>query len=126
MTQCSHFGYSFTARECSDEELRLAGGPSPNEGKVELCYKGLWGTVCDRSWSDSHALLVCRQLGHSTGCNFSDQKLGYASNNYLTVHCSSQMLILAHFTLALLLKWLLFSVQARKAASSSVLILETL
>ena len=43
--------------------IRLVGGQSSNEGTVEICINGVWGTVCDHSWSSSDARVVCRQLG---------------------------------------------------------------
>ena len=30
---------------------------------MEICYDGVWGSVCDSSWSDQDAAIVCLQLG---------------------------------------------------------------
>lgn len=43
--------------------MRLAGGKSPNEGRVEIFYSGQWGTVCDDQWDLTDAGVVCRALG---------------------------------------------------------------
>lgn len=33
---------------------------------MELCYDGVWGTVCNSLWSQADAVVACRQLGHSS------------------------------------------------------------
>lgn len=50
--------------DCSNGALRLADGPSVNEGRVEVCYNGVWGSICDSSWTTTEANIVCKTLGH--------------------------------------------------------------
>ena len=48
---------------CDYGELRLVGGESEKEGRVEICVGGLWGTICDDNYNRPDARVICRQLG---------------------------------------------------------------
>lgn len=54
---------------CSTGDIRLAAGGSVTEGRVEVCLGGQWGTMCDDSWDDNGAAVVCNQLGHTSSGN---------------------------------------------------------
>lgn len=51
-------------------DIRLVGGSSPSNGRVEVNFGEGWGTVCDDNWDDNEARVVCRMLGYN----------GYLSN----------------------------------------------
>ena len=56
---------------CNDTDLRLVNGANQYEGRVEICFNNIWGTICDGFWSTNDANVVCRQLGYSPTGKFS-------------------------------------------------------
>ena len=65
---------------CVDGDIRLFDGPSPLEGRVEICMNRAWGTVCNNSFSSSDAEVVCIQLGYrfkgSSVLTYSETSIG--------------------------------------------------
>ena len=64
---CSHFediGIVCSAPDnCTQGDIRLQGGHSSHEGRIEICHDNVWGTVCDRLWGTEEARVACLQLG---------------------------------------------------------------
>ena len=48
--------------ECTDGDVRLMGGHTSSEGRVEVCINNAFGTVCDHAFSSQEAQVVCSQV----------------------------------------------------------------
>ena len=61
--------------DCKNGDVRLVGGSTQYEGRIEVCINRVWGTVCSSRyyswkwyyyyyWGTQDSNVVCRQLGH--------------------------------------------------------------
>lgn len=46
-------------------DVRLVNGTNPGEGRLEVLYGGVWGTVCNDDWTHKDAEVVCRHLNYT-------------------------------------------------------------
>ena len=61
-----HFNcYIQTLTTVAPPNIRLVGGSNEYEGRLEIFWNGVWGTVCDDGFGNVDAAVACRQLGYS-------------------------------------------------------------
>ena len=53
----------WTVSNCVTGSIRLIYGSSSNNGIVEICHDGVWGSITSSSWNSIDASVVCRELG---------------------------------------------------------------
>ena len=89
------------SKDCSDGDIRLEGSLSSLEGQVEMCYDGVWGTICSHSWSTSDASVVCRQLGFSSSGNALSGMCVYKQlqSMFMQLPCNCMMISLQQLSL---------------------------
>lgn len=60
--------------------IRLSGGTSSLEGRVEIFHDNVWGSICDNDWGMDEATVVCNQLGFPLA-TVADRSLEFGPGN---------------------------------------------
>ena len=47
---------------CDEGDARLVNGDIEQEGRLEVCTNGVWGTVCNTLFSTTDGYVACKQL----------------------------------------------------------------
>ena len=50
---------------CTEDTVRLVNGSTEQEGRIEVCVNGVWGSICDQGWDTDDGDVVCQQLGYT-------------------------------------------------------------
>ena len=65
---------------CEEGAVRLADGIIDQEGRVEVCHDGVWGTICDEEWDRADAHIICQQLGYAQTSKFTTRLQLFSAN----------------------------------------------
>jgi deleted-in-malignant-brain-tumors protein 1 len=66
-TNCTHAEDVSISCVGNSYDLRLVDGIFPSDGRLEIFYRGVWGTVCDDFFGDAEAQVACSALGYGQG-----------------------------------------------------------
>ena len=48
---------------CTEGAVRLVDGVLEQEGRVEVCVNGVWGSICGEGWDKIDGYVLCKQVG---------------------------------------------------------------
>ena len=66
--ECTLFSFVVNSG-CTEGDVRLAGGETGMEGRLEVCHNQIWWAVSSSSyWDYRDATVVCRHLGYPADC----------------------------------------------------------
>ncbi|XP_052275321.1 deleted in malignant brain tumors 1 protein-like isoform X1 [Dreissena polymorpha] len=70
MEDCGIRAFSICQKPSGDQgpsvfPIRLVNGARPSQGRLEVYYHNIWGTVCGDNFDSNAALVVCRMLGYT-------------------------------------------------------------
>ncbi|KAA0720726.1 Deleted in malignant brain tumors 1 protein [Triplophysa tibetana] len=64
-------------------QVKLVDGTGPCDGRVQVLYNGLWGSVCHTNWSLEDAKVLCRELGCGEALEATSYSGSYLESNWM-------------------------------------------
>ena len=61
---CTEHKDLFIIATCNDGELKLVGGNSKYNGRLEICFDQKWTGIDAKGWTKSDTKVACKQLGY--------------------------------------------------------------
>ena len=75
--------------------VRLVGGTSPHEGRVELRLYNQWGTICDDGFADDEATVICHMMGYRRYLSVTCYKVEHYKGMDLSHDIASQSVVMS-------------------------------
>ena len=77
------------------DTVRLTDSGKSYEGIVEIYYQGKWTTICDESWDNVGAAVVCRQLEYDTRFGLTEASIDHYNkrsvfNTIVNISCTGE------------------------------------
>jgi len=81
-------------------DLRIVGDPDRHIGRLEVYFRGQWGTICIEGFTEESANTACRQLGRVKALTFIEaNRIGYVSLTICSYVQSSTVMLIWAFVL---------------------------
>ena len=52
-------------QSCNNGDIRLEDGITTQEGRIEVCYNNIWGSVCGDGFDFTDAYVACKAISIS-------------------------------------------------------------
>ena len=86
-TNSIHFSFLAVNSGCGEGDIRLAGGETMMQGRVEVCHNQTWwAVIASYYWDLRDATVVCRHLHYPANCKHCNKQVS-------KLHLAAQMIL---------------------------------
>ena len=69
ISKCIALCITGSENECNDGDVRLVDGAIEQDGRPEVCFIGIWLSICRFSWNTIVSYMFCKTLGYDGPSN---------------------------------------------------------